>query len=126
MVDFACKEFQIEAVIKCGLNLTKAELQVMKYLLGNDAGWFTTEQIAADLSLDLSTVQRSAKKLTEKKVLQKSQNNLEGEGYFFVYRIRNKREIRELIMEIIHSWVERVEKELVIWEEEQNSVAVPY
>lgn len=126
MVDFACKEFQIEAVIKCGLNLTKAELQVMKYLLGNDAGWFTTEQIAADLSLDLSTVQRSAKKLTEKKVLQKSQNNLEGGGYFFVYRIRNKREIRELIMEIIHSWVERVEKELVIWEEEQNSVAVPY
>ena len=125
MVDFACKEFQIEAVIKCGLTLTKAELQVMKYLLGNDAGWFTTEQIAADLSLDLSTVQRSAKKLTEKKVLQKSQNNLEGGGYFFVYRIRNKREIRELIMEIIHSWVERVEKELIIWEEEQNVIAVP-
>jgi predicted transcriptional regulator len=125
MVDFACKEFQIEAVIKCGLNLTKAELQVLKYLLGNDTRWFTTEQVAADLSLDISTVQRSVKKLTEKKVLQKFQNNLDGGGYFFVYRIKNKREIKELIMKIIHSWVERVEKELIIWEEDQNIVTVP-
>jgi predicted transcriptional regulator len=125
MVDFACKEFQIEAVIKCGLNLTKAELQVLKYLLGNDTRWFTTEQVAADLSLDISTVQRSVKKLTEKKVLQKFQNNLDGGGYFFVYRIKNKREIKELIMEIIHSWVERVEKELIIWEEDQSIVTVP-
>lgn len=125
MVDFACKEFQIEAVIKCGLNLTKAELQVLKYLLGNDTRWFTTEQVAADLSLDISTVQRSVKKLTEKKVLQKFQNNLDGGGYFFVYRIKNKREIKELIMKIIHSWVERVEKELIIWEGDQNIVTVP-
>lgn len=125
MVDFACKEFQIEAVIKCGLNLTRAELQVLKYLLGNDTRWFTTEQIAADLSLDISTVQRSVKKLTEKKVLQKFQNNLDGGGYFFVYRIKNKREIKELIMKIIHSWVERVEKELIIWEGDQNIVTVP-
>lgn len=125
MVDFACKEFQIEAVIKCGLNLTKAELLVLKHLLKNNNKWFTTEQIATDLSLDISTVQRSTKKLTEKKVLQKFQNNLEGGGYFFVYRIRNKREIRELIMEIIHSWVGRVEKELIIWEEEQNIPVVP-
>lgn len=72
MVDFACKEFQIEAVIKCGLNLTKAELQVLKYLLGNDTRWFTTEQVAADLSLDISTVQRSVKKLTEKKYCKSS------------------------------------------------------
>ncbi|WP_367343539.1 helix-turn-helix domain-containing protein [Methanomethylovorans sp.] len=125
MVDFACKEFQIETVIKCGLDLTKAELLVLKHLLGHNTRWFTTEQIATDLTLDISTVQRSTKKLTEKKVLQKSQNNLEGGGYFFVYRIRDKREIRELIMEIIHSWVERVEKELIIWEEEQNIAAAP-
>jgi len=125
MVDFACKEFQIEAVIKCGLNLTKAELQILKHLLGNDTRWFTTEQIAADLSLDISTVQRSVKKLTEKKVLQKFQNNLDGGGYFFVYMIKNKREIKELIMKIINSWVERVEKELIIWEEDQNIVIVP-
>jgi predicted transcriptional regulator len=125
MVDFACKEFQIEAVIKCGLNLTKAELQVLKHLLGHDTRWFTTEQIAADLFFDISTVQRSVKNLTEKKVLQKSQHNLDGGGYFFVYRIRNKREIKELLMEIIHGWVERVEKELIIWEAEQNIITVP-
>jgi predicted transcriptional regulator len=124
VVDFACKEFQIEAVIKCGLNLTKAELLVLKHLLRHNTVWFTTEQIATDLSLDISTVQRSTKKLTEKKVLQKSQNNLEGGGYFFVYRVKNKREIRSIIMEIIYSWVDRVEKELIVWEEEQNIAGV--
>lgn len=120
MVDFACKEFQIEAVIKCGLNLTKAELVILKYLLKNSDAWFTTEKIASDLSLDVSTVQRSTKKLTEKKVLLKYQHNMEGGGYFFVYKIKNKCEIREIIMNVIHSWLDRVEKELIIWEEEQD------
>lgn len=120
MIDFACKEFKIESVIKCGLNLTKAEILVLKYLLKNSENWFTTEKISQDLSLDISTVQRSTKKLTEKKVLLKYQNNMEGGGYFFLYKIKNKCEIREIIMDVIHSWIDRVEKELIIWEEEQN------
>ncbi len=30
-MDFACKEFKIEDVIKCALNLTKADLNVMRH-----------------------------------------------------------------------------------------------
>lgn len=121
MIDFACKEFEIEAVIKCGLNLTKADLQVLKHFLQFGQNWLNTEHIAEDLGLNLSTVQRSVKKLYERNILIRSQNNMDGGGYFFVYKIRSKREIRELIMEIVNSWVKRVDSELQAWAEEKRT-----
>jgi predicted transcriptional regulator len=33
MIDFICKEFKVEDVIKCALNVTKSYLTVMKYFL---------------------------------------------------------------------------------------------
>ncbi len=121
MIDFACKEFEIEAVIKCGLNLTKADLQVLKHFLQFGQNWLNTEHIAEDLDLNLSTVQRSVKKLYERNILIRSQNNMDGGGYFFVYKIRSKKEIRELIMDIVNSWVKRVDSELQAWAEETKT-----
>ncbi|WP_406657552.1 MarR family transcriptional regulator [Methanolobus sp. ZRKC2] len=121
MIDFACKEFEIEAVIKCGLNLTKADLQVLKHFLQFGQNWLNTEHIADELGLNLSTVQRSVKKLYERNILIRSQNNMDGGGYFFVYKIRSKKEIRELIMEIVNSWVKRVDSELQAWAEEKRT-----
>jgi len=40
-MDFACKEFQVEDVIKCALNLTNADLKVMKYFLKETDQWLT-------------------------------------------------------------------------------------
>ena len=119
MVDFACKEFEIEAVIKCGLNLTKADLQVLKHFLQFGQEWLKTEEIAAELKLNLSTVQRSVKKLYERNILIRSQNNMDGGGYFFVYKVRSKKDIRKLIMEIVNSWVKRVDTELEAWANEK-------
>jgi predicted transcriptional regulator len=118
MIDFACKEFKIEAVIKCGLNLTKADLQVLKYFLQFGQNWLKTETIADELKLNLSTVQRSVKKLHEREILIRSQNNMDGGGYFFVYKIQSKKDIRELIMDIVHNWVKRVDTELQTWADE--------
>ncbi|WP_094228165.1 HTH domain-containing protein [Methanolobus psychrotolerans] len=120
MVDFACKEFEIEAVIKCGLNLTKAELQILKYFLQYGQDWLTTETIAEELDLNLSTVQRSVKKLYERKILIRSQNNMDGGGYFFVYKIRSKKDIHELIMDTVNNWVKRVDSELRSWADENQ------
>ncbi|WP_370574241.1 MarR family transcriptional regulator [Methanomethylovorans sp.] len=117
MIDFACKEFKIEDVIKCGLNLTKADLEVLRHFLQFGQDWLNTEHIAESLELNLSTVQRSVKKLYERNILIRSQNNMDGGGYFFVYRIRSKKEIRELIMQVVNSWVNRVDAELQAWAE---------
>ena len=46
MIDFACKEFKIEDVIKCALNLTKADLNVMKYFLNEKEQWVGTDHLS--------------------------------------------------------------------------------
>jgi predicted transcriptional regulator len=115
MIDFACKEFKIKDVIKCALNLTRADMKVLEYFFEEPDNWSKTEHIAMLVELDLSTVQRSVKKLHEKGILTRSQNNLDGGGYSFIYKINNKKEIKELIMGIVSKWAAKVEQELEDW-----------
>ena len=115
MIDFACKEFNIDEIIKCGLGITKAEYKILNYFTDTSGDWHTTEDISNELKLNLSTIQRGVKKLHEKDVLERAQNNLSGGGYTFVYKIKKRKEIRKLIIDIIHGWVSRVESEIQKW-----------
>lgn len=115
MIDFACKEFKIEDVIKCALNLTKADLKVMKYFLNEKEQWVDTEFLSKVLKLDISTIQRSVKKLHEKEILQRSQQNLDGGGYIFKYKVNARAKIKNIIMTVVNSWAERLGQELEKW-----------
>lgn len=116
MIDFACKEFNVEDVIKCALNLTKSDLKVMKYFLNGIDQWVDTESLSRVLDLDISTVQRSVKKLHEKNILQRSQQNLDGGGYIFRYKTNSRTKIKNIIMNVVNSWAERLGQELDKWE----------
>ena len=116
MIDFACKEFKIEDVIKCALNLTKADLKVMKYFLNETEQWVDTDFLSKVLKLDISTIQRSVKKLHEKEILQRSQQNLDGGGYVFRYKIHSRAKIKNIIMTVVNSWADRLGQELEKWE----------
>lgn len=115
MIDFACKTFSLNEVIKCGLGLTKADIKLMHHMLEESDEWFTTDELAKDLNLNLSTIQRSVKKLYEKQVLLRSQSNLSNGGYIFNYRIKAKPALRDLIMAVVHNWVKTVDNELKRW-----------
>lgn len=115
MIDFACKQFNLKDIIKCGLGLTKAEYTLFECLVKERENWVTTEELSKKLELNLSTIQRGVKKLHDKKIIRRMQNNLESGGYIYIYKANNKKEIRKLIMVIINSWMVRVEKELDIW-----------
>lgn len=112
MIDFACREFNLDEIIKCGFGITKAEYYMLNYFSKNHESWLTTEDLAKDLKLNLSTVQRGVKKLFDKQILNRSQNNLSGGGYTFVYKLKPKSEVRKLVLFIIHGWVKRVETEI--------------
>jgi predicted transcriptional regulator len=122
-MDFACKEFKVEDVIKCALSLTKADIKVMKYFLNETEQWNDTESVSKALKLDISTIQRSVKKLHEKEILQRSQQNLDGGGYVFIYKIHSRTKIRNLIISIVNSWAGRLEQELEKWEKEAGQFA---
>jgi predicted transcriptional regulator len=115
MIDFACQEFKIESIIKCSLMLTKADFKVMRFLSDDGKDWFTTEEIAKKLKLNLSTVQRAVKKLHEKSLADRTQNNLDNGGYIYLYRSKSKEHIRSIIMGIVNNWVAKVNLELQRW-----------
>ncbi|MFT4326558.1 MAG: MarR family transcriptional regulator [Candidatus Woesearchaeota archaeon] len=114
MIDFACKRFSLDEVIKCGLGLTKADYTLLMYLIDHNEEWQTTAFLAKETRLDQSTVQRSMKKLHEKEIVEKAQENLSGGGYTFIYKAKNKEHIKEIIVGIINNWsshtVSQVEK----------------
>jgi predicted transcriptional regulator len=115
-MDFACKEFKVEDVIKCALNLTKADLKVMKYFLNETEQWVDSDSLSKALELDISTIQRSVKKLHENEILQRSQQNLDGGGYVFRYKIYSRAKIKNIIMTVVNSWADRLGQELEKWE----------
>jgi len=80
MIDFACKTFELNEIVKCGLGLTKSDMRVMNFLM-RKRKIYSSFEIAEELSLDASTVQRALKKLHEKKI--------------FVLIIRRKKKIKE-------------------------------
>lgn len=115
MIDFACKEFSLDDIIKCSLGLTKGEYKVMRFFLANKKNKYTSNDIVKELSLDLTTVQKSLKKLHEKDVLIRIQKNMDSGGYVYCYQIKNNKEISKKIMETINTWVNKVETEITRW-----------
>ena len=114
-LNFACKRFELDEVIKCGLSLSKADYKIMDFLVKNSEEYFNTSEISSELGFDKSTVQRSIKKLHKKEIVTRNQKNLPRGGYIFSYKIKNKKEIKHMIKEIISNWVKTFEERLDKW-----------
>jgi len=114
MIDFACKKFDLDEVVKCILMLSKSEFRILKFLAEHD-GKFTTENLSKKLNLDKSSVQRSIKKLYEKNLVVRSQVNQSVGGYLFLYGIKDKTLIKKVVADILDSWVEIFKKKLSGW-----------
>lgn len=114
MIDFACRQFKLDEVIKCGLGLSRADFRVMENLAQEQA-WTTSEEIADRLGLSLSTVQRAVKKLSEDGIIDRTQSNLDGGGYVFEYRMKDRPVVRKIIIDIVRKWLKRVETEIEKW-----------
>ncbi len=115
MIDFACKKFDLNEIIKCSLNLTKTEFEIMKNLIINDGDFFITTDLSEKLNIGLSTVQKAVKKLKDNGVVEQSQKNIECGGYFFTYKIKDKPELRRIIVKIVQKWSKKVENEIENW-----------
>ena len=64
------------------------------------------------LNFKISIIQKVLKKLYEKEILIRKQINLEKGGYVFIYSIKDKKQIKKIIMKIIKSGVENIENEI--------------
>ena len=115
MIDFACKKFNLDEVIRCSLGFTKTEFKIMKYMILNSEKEFTTQKISEILKIGLSTSQKAINKINEKGLVKRNQKNFEKGGYIFIYSIKDKVVLEKEILKIIHNWTKKVEVELKGW-----------
>jgi len=74
-----------------------------------------SKKISARLKIDLSTAQRSLKRLRELELLKRRQVNLSSGGYNLLYSSIEKDKIRNLLESVVDSWTMKVKKELANW-----------
>lgn len=113
-IDFACKKFDLEEIVKCSLGLSRSEFRILKFLISNDKR-FMTDELSEKLKLDKSTIQRGVKRLHQKGLLVRGQINQTKGGYVFYYRVKEKTQIRNIIIDIVEGWTKGVKKEISNW-----------
>lgn len=114
MIDFACKKFDIEEVVKCSLGLSKSEFRLLNFFIEKKKE-FATDELAKALKLDKSTIQRSVKKLHQKNLVSRGQINQSIGGYLFTYKIKDKQKIRKIILDTVENWVEVFREKIESW-----------
>ncbi len=113
-MEFACKKINIEEVVRCSLGMKKPEFKLFNFMLEHNKR-FTIIELSRKLSLNRTTVQKIIKKLVEKELVERYQENLSKGGYLFIYTIKNKQFLKEKIKFIIKKWYENVNNELERW-----------
>jgi len=115
MIDFACRRFDLDDIVKCGLGLTRTEFRIMRYFMERGGGECTTSSISKRMNLNLTTVQKAVKKLFEKDIILRHQKNLGNGGYVYSYECNSRIKIRKIIKGIIRNWFDVVERKMDSW-----------
>lgn len=114
MISFACKDIELKDLIMCSFDLNKTDYKLFRFMLQKKE-FLTTNEIAQGMNLDRSSVQKSIKRLVEKTLVLRNQENLARGGYIFVYKIKDKDLIKKQILDMIHSWIGKVKNEIDKW-----------
>ncbi len=112
MINFACKKFDLDEVVRCSFGFTKIEYKILMYFVKNSNKEFTTFEISEIFKIGLSTSQKAVKKIREKGLLKRSQKNFNKGGYVFVYSVKDNVVLKDSVLRIINHWVKKVEFEL--------------
>ncbi|PIY60146.1 MarR family transcriptional regulator [Candidatus Woesearchaeota archaeon CG_4_10_14_0_8_um_filter_47_5] len=114
MINFACTAIKFEELITCSFGLTKTDYNVLLFLLSSGES-LTTQEIARTMNLERSTVQKSVKRLAEKNLVLRIQENLDAGGFLFHYQTKNKESIKQKMLKTIETWTDEVKNEIEKW-----------
>ena len=113
-MEFACKQIDLDEVVKCSLGLTRAEYRVFKKYMALKKQ-VTLAALSQKTDLDRTTVQKASLKLVERGLLSRFQRNRIRGGYEFLYSIADRNKIRLKVRGIVKSWWEAVDDNLQYW-----------
>lgn len=110
-MDLTCKQIEPRDLIKCTFGLNKTELELFLFLT-KSSKCETVQTVSKNLELDRTTIQKSLKKLLEKEIIERRQNNLDNGGYVFLYCVKKKPEIKNKMQDILTEWHGSASKEI--------------
>ena len=111
MITFLCKKISKEDLIRCAFALNKTEYNLLIFLSKKEDK-YTASQISELMKLDRTTIQKAIKNLVDKKIVKRTQQNISGGGYTFLYTLLDKKELKEKIKGVVKRWCEGVEKSI--------------
>lgn len=111
MISFACQDIEFKDLLRCSFDLNKTEYHVFMFLLKKEKS-YTAAKLAKTLNIDRTTVQKAIKKLAEKNLVFRQQQNLEKGGYTYHYKIKNKEDTKIRMQKIVEKWYEEVIREI--------------
>jgi predicted transcriptional regulator len=114
MISFACRDIEFKDLLRCSFELNKTEYNVLMFLLRSNK-FYTAIKLGELMELDRTTVQKAIKRLAEKELVTRKQENLDKGGYLFHYGINNRDDIKERMQKIVEAWHEEVVKEIKRW-----------
>ena len=53
MIDFACRRFDLNEVIKCSLGLTKSDYKILQLLISESNEYLSSEEISKKIKIDI-------------------------------------------------------------------------
>ncbi len=109
MVIFSCKRISQEELTRCAFDLNKTGYNVLIFLLEKNEK-YTAFKISKGMKLDRTTIQKAIKNLVDKDLVKRTQRNISGGGYTFLYKINDKNEIKDKMKKVTHKWCKGVEE----------------
>jgi predicted transcriptional regulator len=96
-LDMTCIDLSVEDLLGCSFGLSRREVGVLLRLLEAES-WKPVSGLCRAVARDRSVVQRALHKLAGKGLVEREQHNLEGGGYEYLYRARDKVAVKRAIL----------------------------
>ncbi|MFP4116693.1 MAG: helix-turn-helix domain-containing protein [Candidatus Aenigmatarchaeota archaeon] len=112
MIDFACKTIEVQELIRCSFQLSKTDYKVLRRLMEEEK---RAKELAGDLDLERSTVQKSLTKLMERDLVSRRQYNISTGGYRYAYIAKDKEEIKKEVRSLIDDWSSSAKEAIEDW-----------
>lgn len=103
-------------VLKCAFSLGDPELDVYRALLSN--GPMRSDELADFMGKGPSTIYRSLQRLVSCGMVLRESRNIPAGGSYFIYRAKDREQLREEVRGCMERMMERVERLLDRFEED--------
>ena len=101
----------MDELVRCSFSLNKTECNLLMRLMKQPKAGNATA-IAKAVGLDRTTAQKALTTLVERGLAEKFQENLPHGSYTFIYRSKQKGEIKADMLKTVRNWSSAVEKQI--------------